>query len=579
MKKLQINSTVDMLRFLGFIILFLSFAICAYARISAGETERDIGRIDPHLHDLLRTASPSDILPVAFWLHCPEDLFPLRPAQAALRALTLEEIREISRARQQEITTLINDGEVDFTVFLESHGVRITHVSDTAPLVYAEVEAERIISLSRHPSVLTVYAADNENTDALNIQTCAVRAPVLWAYGITGDQINVAICEDSRIDFDNTCLWCNAGTHIPGHYNCDQHATTTAGMVISDHEIYRGCAYGACVYSANAGVYNDPELSDAIDAATENAEIQNHSWGYQTYGELNVHSRHLDYCARHFGRVACVCAHNYGNSYYVTSPGTGYNMLTVGSYYDHNTCDWNDDTISTYSGGRDPNSEHMDREKPEVAGPGEDIYCLTLANPGECPLGDVGDGTSYATPIVAGLAALLMDVDNSLILWPEVVRAIIMAGAIHNIEGNERLSELDGAGGIDAVSAYEVMRCGNYLGRTVTPEDCGRGNSLTIGTLHCGDRIRIVLQWNSNPSANYVTDPLDADFDLHLKRGGIVVDSSASYDNNYEIIDYTVSVDGTYSIEVDYRRFESTSEDVGLAWWIDRDDHAEEIHR
>ena len=42
-------------------------------------------------------------------------------------------------------------------------------------------------------------------------------------------------------------------------------------------------------------------------------------------------------------------------------------------------------------------------------------------------------GTSVATPIVSGIAAQLIARAPSLAAWPEAVRALIMAGAIHRI--------------------------------------------------------------------------------------------------------------------------------------------------
>ena len=54
------------------------------------------------------------------------------------------------------------------------------------------------------------------------------------------------------------------------------------------------------------------------------------------------------------------------------------------------------------------------------------------------------------------MASLLINKTPTLGTWPESVKAIIMASADHNIEGNSRLSDKDGAGGVNAQEAYKI---------------------------------------------------------------------------------------------------------------------------
>jgi subtilisin family serine protease len=92
------------------------------------------------------------------------------------------------------------------------------------------------------------------------------------------------------------------------------------------------------------------------------------------------------------------------------SPGLGYNMITVGAIDDKDSLAWGDDTMATYSSYKDPISTYEDREKPEVVAPGGEYGSSTMdstmtASPW---ISDRGAGTSYAAPVVAGEAALLM---------------------------------------------------------------------------------------------------------------------------------------------------------------------------
>ena len=54
------------------------------------------------------------------------------------------------------------------------------------------------------------------------------------------------------------------------------------------------------------------------------------------------------------------------------------------------------------------------------------------------------DGTSLAAPQVAGLVALLVDCKPILWVWPEALKPIIMASAMHSIEPPNVMQFYDG---------------------------------------------------------------------------------------------------------------------------------------
>jgi len=60
-----------------------------------------------------------------------------------------------------------------------------------------------------------------------------------------------------------------------------------------------------------------------------------------------------------------------------------------------------------------------------------------------------------------------------------------------------------------------------------------------------------------------------ADLDLVVfnPSGGFVTNSN-SWDNNYEIVEFTASTTGNYNIRLDKSRFDGSSERVGFAYTI-----------
>jgi hypothetical protein len=96
------------------------------------------------------------------------------------------------------------------------------------------------------------------------------------------------------------------------------------------------------------------------------------------------------------------------------------------------------------------------RDKPEVVAVAGRI-CTTNLNDVDC----TAMGTSFAAPQVSGLAALVMTRTGQT-RAPELIKAIIMASAVHNIERDSRLSDRDGVGGIDGSLAYAVASHGRY---------------------------------------------------------------------------------------------------------------------
>ncbi len=530
------------------------------------------GKLDPALHQRVQGLRSAEKVKVAFWMNPVEDL-DRDDFRDGRTDASRDEVKAVLAKRSEQVRAANARATERFSATLRGAGLSVEERGSLSPVVYATLPAGQLAAYAERADVQRIYLAENRNEDYMNIAAPSIQANWVWFAGFTGADTGIAIVEDSRVDFDNNCLANNLGTRVAGDANVDQHATATAGMAASTNSTHRGIAYGAGIYSANGTTYADANMSAALDAAANNADILNNSWGPGcggADGSMNVHARHADYIVRYVWDTVTAAAGNNGdctNNEFVGGVANGYNVIAVGNYDDKGTTSSSDNTMNSSSSYRNPTSPHGDREKPEVAAPGTNISSLLMTDSSDCPTGDVGSGTSYSAPMVAGVASLLMDAVPSLKYYPETVKAVILAGAINNVEGSAALSDRDGAGGVNALSSSAIIANKNYAWRYVTPSSFDANGYITIdmGWVEAYHRVKVALVWDSNPSSDYTTDPLNADLDLNVVGPGVSAWSSR-WDNSYETVDFTAPFAGNYSIKIKNFRFNGANEYVAVAW-------------
>jgi subtilisin family serine protease len=140
--------------------------------------------------------------------------------------------------------------------------------------------------------------------------------------------------------------------------------------------------------------------------------------------------------------------------------------IIVGATTDNDTIDRSDDTIASYS-SRGPRKDNGDGDpfdelKPDLCAPGTGITQAQYDQVGDGSgngYGPRGSGTSYATPLVAGVCALLLEANSN--LTPPLVKEMLRATSERR--GNASAPELDpfwnreyGWGIVDACKACDL---------------------------------------------------------------------------------------------------------------------------
>ncbi len=172
-----------------------------------------------------------------------------------------------------------------------------------------------------------------------------------------------------------------------------------------------------------------------VDEASHGIDIISLSWGITSHENggsdgTDMHSRILDE-AMEMGVTVSNAAGNDGPDNDGLSGMSASSLsITVAATDDHNTVDRSDDTIASYSsrGQRRDNGDGnpVNELIPEISAPGTNIIqaegCVTSGGCNNFLGGDAsgntytgrGSGTSYATPAVSGVAALVIEANGNL---------------------------------------------------------------------------------------------------------------------------------------------------------------------
>ncbi len=334
-------------------------------------------------------------------------------------------------------------------------GVRESYLYRLRPFAHLRATPEAIERLALDPEVVRIYE-DVPVRAFLDTALPHVGVPLLWDNGLTGEGVAIAIV-DTGLDAEHPDFAGRVAdmADFSGEGLGDAHGHGThcagiaAGSGVASGGRYRGVAPKATLYSAKVLRANGEGMMSDVIAGVEWAVekgVQVISLSLGSTGPSDGRDPLSETCdaAVERGINVVVAAGNDGPApRTIGSPGASRLALTIGA------CD-DQDRVASFS-SRGPTADG--RQKPDLVVPGVDIIAPRAKG---TAMGRVVDdyytsaqGTSMATPLAAGVVALLLQAYPS--LTPQEIRDRLLSSALDLGDG----PYVQGYGRLDAWRAYQ----------------------------------------------------------------------------------------------------------------------------
>ncbi|MBQ9544175.1 MAG: S8 family serine peptidase [Clostridia bacterium] len=376
--------------------------------------------------------------------------------------------------------------------------------------------------------------------------------------------------------------------------NINSHGST--GLDNPNHtdlvvSVIRSFAPDAILYSAtNTASYSEMEaiewlLDQGVNIINSSRSIGQYAIGdnpiLNYYNSMTLWLEHI--CFNHDVHFV-VATGNYGSEG-VQSGALAYNVISVGNIDRNGNNNYNGYLVSqssSYNVGY-YNSGSGIPDKPDISAPGVELS-ITVGNTTHTG----NTGTSFSTPQIAGVVALLCEQRTGLKTRQDAVKAILAASInfscdLYGVTGqlyaqpNAQLTLQQqyhsvGAGLLDAYGACWVTKNWRYQASSISSSSY---KTYTFNVSSSDTRIRVALSFLKyvkfgDDACHTGTNPTECslnnlDLKVYLPNGTEIAHSTTTY-NNLEIVDFPVNTAGTYTIKIERVGTVDGTIYYGVAW-------------
>ncbi len=332
------------------------------------------GKLQPTLYERLQGLKDGDTLPVAIWMAAGPGKSLAEQQATAFAALAARYPQARAAIERESKPMDVSDPELrqcieaDYAAMMAAQAETrtsslVTELNQRGfatvtypgmPSFTAVLPKRVILELAQRSDVSAIYLTEAKVQLELDSAVPTTLAPIVWARGITGTGVTIAILENGNVDPSNSFLH-HAPISRTTSAGIQDHTTRVASDAASFHGTYRGMAYGATVLSAGHEVTQTDFVTALQWAFAQGARVINVSEGYEADDNVNWLDRAVDYWARNNFRAIVKSAGNTGGS--ITTPGRAWNVITVGATDDNNNADWSDDRMWS-------NSAYVNTQRP-----------------------------------------------------------------------------------------------------------------------------------------------------------------------------------------------------------------------
>ena len=555
------------------VMSFLANPMYLILRVHAANEEIAMSRISDTLQSVMQS-SEEETIEVMIWL---EDI---NTSQAVLSST--ESILSAAKATLSP-RALCENPETDSELFLQYMSERrkkqetiykeyslktsksllnsneIVYLSRYAPMIIADLSQNRIIEISENKIVASIDYYDDStvknNVESLNslntmvennanirgtdipisgqIETFYSVAEIIDIFELDtlrtyvtglGSGVKLGILDEVFVNLsigyvDDHCTLLDGtytGTfelNLIEHYSSVDYQNSYGRHINEVLEVLHSIVPRATFYYANCEhTLNNYTLCNEVEWLLDNdvqviCNVLNMRWDsnnsiYDEESTYGVFSKYFDYIINEYNVTYVSASGNDGTK--VVNSAMSYNGIAVGNY------DLGDniiDEISSYYNG------DLYAQKPDVCAPGYFLFNY----------GSTYDvGTSFAAPLVAAVAGLIICESEGVILHSTVKSIICASTDMHRYLLTDDNYKYYGAGIIDGWNIKQILTNGDYLNNSINPNAISTQHTIFLSSEE-SISADIVLTFACDANNNDIAYSI-ANLDIYL------------YDVNYELV-------------------------------------------